>query len=92
MSTQTKAQLEQNFTKCDLIGALTLLLELDLNASRDLNKLSKDTLEQMFISYKRNALQSQRYTEEQIERARKHIIATSSGSITPRSRKSVASR
>jgi hypothetical protein len=63
---------------------MALLLNLDKNASKDLNKLSKDTLEQMFCSYKQNALNAQIYLEQQVESARKHA-ATTSGNKVPTS-------
>lgn len=79
MSMQTKSKMSSSFTKGDLISALGLLLELDSDAKKDLEKLKINTLEQMYISYKQNALNAQIYLEQQLESARKHTLTTSRG-------------
>lgn len=79
MSMQTRSKMSEAFPKPELIHALALLLELNSSAQKDLEKLRLDTLEQMFISYKQNALNSQIYLEQQIEATRKHTIASSRG-------------
>lgn len=79
MSMQTKSKMSVSFTKGDLISALGLLLELDSNAKKDLDKLKIDTLEQMYISYKQNALNAQIYLEQQLESTRKHTLASCRG-------------
>lgn len=76
MSIATKAKLEQNLTKPELTHAIALLLELNPAAEKEVGTLSKDTLEQIFISYKNNALRANQYLEEQVESARKHALTT----------------
>ena len=43
-------------TKADYIYGLTILLSLDKDAAKDLEKLKKDTLELIFVNYKQNAI------------------------------------
>lgn len=64
--------------KSDFIQGLTILLSLDKNASRDLNSLKKETLEQMFESYKANALRANNHTEKEVNAALKFSLTSSS--------------
>jgi hypothetical protein len=79
-------------TKQDLINGLSILLCLDKSAATDLNKLKIDSLEQMFYSYKENALAAQRKLEEAVEKANKHGVTTRSNTRTRRNRRAVESR
>lgn len=66
--------------KAEVIYGLTILLCLDKQAKSDLNKLKVETLEQMFYSYKQNALNAQRKLEEEVDKTRK--LGTTSRSDT----------
>lgn len=75
----------------DYIEGLSILLCLDINAKKDLKKLKTDTLEQMFCSYKENALRSQRRLEEEIEKANKQRTSTCSNTCSSRAKRRVGS-
>lgn len=79
MSMQTKSKMSSAFTKGELISTLGILMELDTEAKKDLEKLKINSLEQMYISYKQNALNAQIYLEQQIESARKHASTVGRG-------------
>lgn len=75
--------------KDDYINGLAILLCLDVPAAKDLSKLKTDTLEQMFTSYKENALAAQRKLEDEVDKSRKHGITSRSSTRTRRSKRPV---
>ena len=79
-------------TKTDLINGLSILLCLDVPAANDLNKLKTDTLEQMFYSYRDNALAAQRKLEDEVDKARKHGATSRSDTRIRRSKRKADKR
>lgn len=56
-------------TKADLIAGLSILLNLSKKGSKGLEKLDKETLQEIFENYKQNALNSQAAVERALEHA-----------------------
>lgn len=62
-------------SKPDLILGISTLLSLSKEATKELTKLNKATLEEIFYNYKENAINANNAIEAEAKRARQHATA-----------------